>query len=92
MSDNDDEVPLIYTNRGNIPIDSLQYMPKWEFDPRGISFIEEYHLEGVLVKSNVHRYQYPEKNKMTLSQGDINGGNPISSVLAVLKNFTIKTN
>jgi len=49
--------PLIYTSEGNVPIESLQYMEKWEIDDDFIMFKEFwYNSAGVLVKNNVHAY------------------------------------
>lgn len=46
--------PLIYTSKGNLPISLLQYSHRWDEDEVAITFIEEYHLEGELVKRNAH--------------------------------------
>ncbi len=46
--------PLIYTTKGNLPIASLQYSHRWEEDDVAITFIEEYRLDGEVVKRNAH--------------------------------------
>lgn len=46
--------PLIYTSKGNLPISSLVYTHRWEEDDVAISFIEEYRLDGEVVKRNSH--------------------------------------
>lgn len=48
------EEPLIYTTKGNVPIASLQYRHEWQEDDNGIYLIEEYTLDGEIVKKNVH--------------------------------------
>ena len=48
------EVPLIYTSKGNLPIDSLEYLHYWTEDEDAIFFNEEYRLDGEIVKSNRH--------------------------------------
>lgn len=73
MSDLDDQVPLIYTSKGNLPVDNLTYRTQWEFDAQGITFIEEYHLDAELVKRSAHRFQFPEGTELNLNQGAING-------------------
>lgn len=49
------ETPLIWTARGNVPIDSLRYEHKWE-DTDDALFLKEfwYAEDGELVKSNCH--------------------------------------
>ena len=49
-------VPLIYTSKGNLPIESLDYQTHWEVTPDQIAFIEEYRLEDEVVKSSIHVY------------------------------------
>lgn len=46
--------PLIYTTKGNVPIASLKYRHEWQEDDNGIYLIEEYTLDGEIVKKNVH--------------------------------------
>jgi hypothetical protein len=53
---NMDQVPLIFTSKGNLPIDSLQYRHEWTNTDEEISFVEEYLLDGEVVKRSVHLY------------------------------------
>jgi len=48
--------PLIYTARGNLPIDSLQYETRWEDTPDYIKFVEVYRLDGEVVRESAHVY------------------------------------
>jgi len=48
--------PLIYTARGNLPIDSLQYETRWEDTPDYIKFVEVYTLDGEVVRESAHVY------------------------------------
>lgn len=49
-----DETPLIYTTKGNVPIDSLIHCPTWEEGDDYIKFIDTYTLDGEVVKQSVH--------------------------------------
>ena len=47
--------PLIYTSKGNVPVDSLIYSKEWKVDENFVSFLEFWHdADGVRVKNNVH--------------------------------------
>jgi hypothetical protein len=46
--------PLIYTTKGNLPLNSLAYTHQWVEDEVAITFIEEYRLDGEVVKRNAH--------------------------------------
>ncbi len=46
--------PLIYTTKGNLPVASLQYHHEWQEDDDAIYLIEEFTLDGELVRRNVH--------------------------------------
>lgn len=48
------DTPLIYTSKGNLPIDSLRYEQKREDSADQIVFIEEYFLADESVKRSVH--------------------------------------
>jgi hypothetical protein len=66
------EKPLIYTSKGNVPIDGLQVKTTWDFDEQGITFAEEYYdADDGLVKRSAHRFQFPEGTKLNLQQGDL---------------------
>lgn len=46
--------PLIYTIKGNLPLKDLLYHHEWQEDEQAITLIEEYTLNGEVVKRNVH--------------------------------------
>jgi hypothetical protein len=48
--------PLIYTSKGNLPVASLKYAHSWEDTPEQITFVEEYSLDGEIVKRSAHVY------------------------------------
>jgi hypothetical protein len=48
------EVPLIYTSKGNLPISDLTYQHQWLEDDNAITLVEEYRLGDEIVKRNVH--------------------------------------
>lgn len=49
------EVPLIYTTEGNVPIDSLAYSHEWLEDDMAIILVETYkNKDGVVVKQSRH--------------------------------------
>lgn len=57
------ESPLIFTSKGNLPIASLEYRPSWELHAdngefQGMTFVEEYFLDGESVKRAVHVYRH----------------------------------
>lgn len=49
-----EDIPLIYTKLGNLPIADLTYRHEWAEDDVAITFIEEYYLSGELVKRSTH--------------------------------------
>lgn len=49
-----DATPLIYTTKGNVPIDSLTHCPTWEETDDWVKFIDTYTLDGEVVKQSVH--------------------------------------
>jgi hypothetical protein len=49
--------PLIYTSKGNLPVASLAYEPKWEQGEDFIKFSETWTLDGEIVKQNAHIYK-----------------------------------
>ena len=51
-----DIVPMIFTSKGNLPIASLEYRHQWTNTEDEISFVEEYLLDGEVVKRAVHLY------------------------------------
>ena len=50
----DMNVPLIWTTKGNVPVDSLEYYIGWEMTEDAIVFKEQYRLDGEIVKENSH--------------------------------------
>lgn len=50
------ETPLIWTSKGNVPIDTLEYKTIWDDTDNYISFTEQYHDGEELVKSSTHVY------------------------------------
>lgn len=48
------EEPLIFTTKGNLPVAMLEYRHGWFDSDTEISFVEEYLLDGEVVKRNVH--------------------------------------
>jgi hypothetical protein len=73
MTHPNQQEPLLYTSKGNIPMASLRYETDWQFDDQGITFTERYYDGEDVVKHNAHRYQLPEGATLKLTQGAING-------------------
>jgi hypothetical protein len=49
--------PLIYTSKGNVPVDSLSYEKDWQITDDFIVFTEVWRDDaGAIVKNNVHMY------------------------------------
>jgi hypothetical protein len=46
--------PLIWTSKGNIPMEGLQHDVEWRVSPEQIIFIERYLLDGEVVKESAH--------------------------------------
>lgn len=46
--------PLIFTTKGNLPIEWLEYSHKWEDLETCIKFSETYTLHGEVVKQSAH--------------------------------------
>jgi hypothetical protein len=53
MSDPTD-TPLIYTSRGNLPMDQLDYSTRWEDNPDFTKFVETYRYQGEVVRESAH--------------------------------------
>lgn len=50
------DTPLIWTTRGNVPVDSLRYEHRWEDTEQETTFTEFWFAEdGELVKNNCHK-------------------------------------
>ena len=48
------DTPLIWTSKGNLPIDSLDYSYAWDDTDTYIKFSEIYKLDGEVVKESAH--------------------------------------
>lgn len=51
-----EEIPMIWTSKGNLPIEILKHITKWEEEEGFIKFTESYFLDGEIVKSSSHIY------------------------------------
>jgi len=52
-----EDVPLIFTTRGNVPISELEYQTRWEDTPDYTKFVERYVAsDGEVVKESAHVY------------------------------------
>lgn len=49
-----DDIPLIYTSKGNVPVASLRYETSWSDDANNTTFTETYFLDDEVVKHSVH--------------------------------------
>lgn len=65
------EKPLIYTSKGNLPVDDLELKVEWEFSTGHIACKEIYLLDGEIVKQGAHVYQLPEGTELYIKQGNI---------------------
>lgn len=48
------EIPLIYTTKGNIPVVDLVMETEWQETDENTVFIERYLLDGEIVKQSIH--------------------------------------
>ena len=48
------DVPLIWTSKGNLPVDGLTYEPEWNDLEDQVQFIETYKQGDEIVKRSVH--------------------------------------
>ena len=46
--------PLIWTSKGNLPVDTLKHAVEWRVTSEQIVFIESYTLDGEVVKQSSH--------------------------------------
>ena len=52
-----DEIPLIWTSKGNVPLDLLKMDVIWDVQSTYIKLIERYtDVDGEVVKENAHVY------------------------------------
>lgn len=55
---NPNDLPLIATSKGNLPVDALEYITEWVTETTYIMFNEKWLLDGEVVKSNSHTYTH----------------------------------
>ena len=67
-----DDVPLIWTSKGNVPISSLANAHSRADSPEETTFVEEYRLGEEVVKRSVHVYSR-KGNTMTGVAGGLHG-------------------
>ena len=48
------ETPLIFTSKGNLPIEMLEYKTRWEDTPDYTKLVETYSLDGEIVRESAH--------------------------------------
>jgi hypothetical protein len=51
-----EEAPLIWTTKGNLPVESLVYETAWMDAAEFIQFKETYTLDGEIVRESSHVY------------------------------------
>ncbi len=64
--------PLIWTSKGNIPIEGLEYLTEWQDMEDQVRFIETYKLNDEVVKRSVH-VMIKEGLSLFQEQGKLNG-------------------
>lgn len=64
--------PLIWTSKGNIPIQGLEYITEWQDMENQVRFIETYKLNNEVVKRSVH-VMIKEGLALFQEQGNMNG-------------------
>ncbi|CAB4126887.1 hypothetical protein UFOVP84_31 [uncultured Caudovirales phage] len=62
------DVPLIFTSKGNLPVDALRYENSWIVQESYIIFNEKWLLDDELVKSNSHCYTQNPLGQATSEQ------------------------
>lgn len=50
----DNQEPLIFTSKGNLPLASLHHEVAWEDTPDYVKFVERFRLDGEIVKESAH--------------------------------------
>lgn len=48
------DVPLIFTTKGNLPVDTLVYATRWDVTDDYTKLIETYSLDGEIVRESAH--------------------------------------
>jgi hypothetical protein len=64
--------PLIWTSKGNIPIEGLEYLTEWQDMEDQVRFVETYKLNDEVVKRSVH-VMIKEGLSLFQEQGKLNG-------------------
>lgn len=49
-----EQVPMIWTTKGNLPVSDLQCAVRWEESPDWTKMFETYTLNGEVVRESVH--------------------------------------
>jgi hypothetical protein len=49
-----EETPLIWTSKGNLPLEALEYETKWEKSDTYVKFVEIHRLDGEIVREAAH--------------------------------------
>lgn len=65
------EQQLIYTSKGNLPVESLERKVEWHFSVGEIVFKEFYLLDGEVVKEGADVYLLPEGTELYIKQGQL---------------------
>lgn len=50
------EIPLIWTTKGNIPVESLAYSSEWFISDEEIKLVETHRLGDEIVRQSAHIY------------------------------------
>ena len=62
------DVPLIFTSKGNLPESDLIYVTDWVVTDNYILFNEKWLLNEEVVKSNTHAYSHNPFNQVGVEQ------------------------
>ena len=65
------ETPLIWTTKGNLPIDILEYRTEWVDTPTNVTMVEIYEHRGEVVRRSVHVY---DRKGLSLSADQVTFG------------------
>lgn len=66
------DTPLIWTTKGNIPIEGLQYSTEWQETADQVRFIETYKQDDEVVKRSIH-VMIKQGLSVFGEQGQLNG-------------------
>jgi hypothetical protein len=62
---------IIYTSKGNLPLNTLVREVTWQFSIGGIQVIETYRLDGEIVKQGCDTYVLPVGTELYIKQGQL---------------------